>query len=122
MYGAFQGLEPHLNIEGKKLNNQFVVGIGEVKQFAEAGNIDGLIANIAHFGVPRLRKFITIVPQRHRSAIGACIRNCERAVIQLRRLKSGNKADQLEASRLSCNLLDRNAITIYRTIKTSSHQ
>lgn len=105
-------MQPHLNVEGKRLIDGFFHGIAEVRRFAQAGNIDGLISNFRDYGVPGLKTLSTIAPQRFRNAIDECVTNCERVLDQLRQLTPGNKADEFKAGSICCHVLDRNAIII----------
>lgn len=99
-------------MEGKRLVDGFFYGIAEVRLFAQVGNIKGLIANFAGYGVPGLKTLSTLAPQRFRNAIDECITNCERVLDKLRRLEPGKKTDEFKAGSLSCHVLDKNAILI----------
>lgn len=109
-------MQPHLNVEGKRLIDGFFHGIADVRRFAQAGNIKGLIANFTDYGVPGLKTLSTLAPERFRNAIEECVTNCERVLDKLRRLKSGKEADKFKAGSISCHVLDRNAIIINNAI------
>lgn len=72
---------------------------------------------IEYSGIPSFEKLGEFVPQTLRNAIGESITNCKTAVAQLRQLKSGYRADEIETNRIYCNLLNRNGIAINDAIQ-----